>query len=359
MSKELSKTYSFTFLIVNFNGYKSNVLVNCLSSITNHVKVKSQVIVVDNNSTDESSIYCNLFKKNTIHDLVLIQLDMNYGPSYARYKALEYIEGFVTVILDNDAELTDSSLNGILECYYSNPKLAIVQPLLIIKASGLVDYAGDFITKIGVLSQNVEPLSAPSNISSDKTNSYILSAKSAGMFIRTSSLVDVGGFDPWFFMYVEETDLGWKCWNNGYFNVAKLDNIILHAYGSSSLTNGSNVVNFNSAFYGTRNYLAVLYLNEFGISMIIRVLSCLFFWIIFDLSCILRGEFYRAKYSFLGIIAFFVNLPLLRQKKALRIIPSYQHKMYINSKIYRSIPLLNFYKKFFRRPIIGNSVKWK
>lgn len=357
MQKNPSYKYNFTFLIVNINGIDTNVLDSCLSSIDKYCKERSQIIVVDNGSTDSSRDYCNKFNLLSPHDLVFMPLNKNMGPSAARQHAISHIEGFVTVILDNDAQLTESSLFNVYEKYIANPKLGIIQPLLIVKNSGLVDYAGDYMTCLGMLAQNVEPLTDPADIDASKINCKILSAKSAGLFIRSEALKIVGGFDPWFFIYVEETDLGWRCWLNGYENYSLLSNLILHSYGSSSKTLGKSLVNINSAFYGTRNYLATLYLNEIGIRMLSLVSINILCWIIFNLSCLLRGETKRAYYSTKGIISFFISIKTLKSKKMTRKFPTRDELVRIRHNIYVSIPFRGFLVKFFRRKSIGNSVK--
>lgn len=357
MNTRIEHFYEFSYLIVNYNGGDSGLLESCIKSIFEYCKTPSQIIIVDNGSTDSSAEVVNNFK-SAPHDVIYIPLQNNYGPSYARSVAMPHLQGRITVVLDNDAELTENSLNGIIDLYSKHERLAIIQPLLIVKSSGLVDYGGDFISKTGFLLQNVEPLTLPDTIDDQKKNCLILSAKSAGMFISTNALRSVGGFDPWFYIYVEETDLGFKCWNHGYYNLAKLDNVVLHNYGSSSKSLGAEKVNINSAYYGSRNYLAMIYLNVYTRLLYSMLPLNIIGWILFSIYCLLKGETIRSKYYILGVFAFFKSLKHLSKQRIARMQSSIdQSEIFkIILKGYQPTDLL---RKLTRRPVIGNSGEWR
>lgn len=62
-----------SIIIVNYNGQK--LLQNCLSSITSIAYDNYEIILVDNNSTDDSVN----FVKNYFPQVIIKQLDQNYG----------------------------------------------------------------------------------------------------------------------------------------------------------------------------------------------------------------------------------------------------------------------------------------
>ena len=99
----------FSLLIVNLNGVKSNVLLKCLRAIENYAPDGSQVIIVDNGSTDESLLYLREFESKYMGPVLLILNDTNVGPSAARKQAEIHLIGEITLLLDNDAYVTAST----------------------------------------------------------------------------------------------------------------------------------------------------------------------------------------------------------------------------------------------------------
>ena len=349
----------FSLLIVNLNGIKSRVLLKCLDSIEEYAPKGSQIIIVDNGSTDESVASLREFKSRYEGPVLIILNDANVGPSAARKQAEKYLIGNITLLLDNDAYVTASTFRDVSAKFSADPALAIAQPLLVINRSKLVDYAGDYITATGILQQVVEPSTEPSIIPNALDGQFILSAKSAGLFIRTSSLLAIGGFEDWFFIYCEETDIGWRCWLNGFHNKLFLHNVVNHEYGSSSISLGTATVAKNSAYYGARNYSALIYLNEIGVRRYAYVSSCIILWLAFSISCLFRLEVRRGVQQIRGVIDFFINVPKLNEIRRKRCYPTPKEYKEIRKKIYRKTNLYILLTKAFRRPVLGNSIRHK
>lgn len=341
--------FNFTFLIVNFNGQKTGVLRKCLLNIKNKKLKKYQIIICDNGSTDDS---IRLIKSFNFKNIKLIVNKENIGPSAARENATKFIAGFITIILDNDAYLHKVNFSDLKNIYLQNKKLAIIQPLIIINNTNLVDYFGDYITSIGFLQQNYPQLQ---KFNSNFGDQYILSAKSAAMFIRSDILKGIG-FDKDYFIYVEETDLGWKCWLSGYYNIAMKEFTVKHGFGSTSIFLKKNKTIYNGAFYGPRNYLIMLFSN-LELFNLLKILPIhIFLWIIYILFCLfIKFEIKKSFYYIKGILNFFININtlgfekrkktfLIRRKKDIHIFP------FIKKNI-------NFYEmilKSMRRPKVGN-----
>jgi GT2 family glycosyltransferase len=341
--------FDFTFLIVNYNGESTKVLKKCLLSIRKLKIKKYQIIICDNGSTDNS---LSLIKNFRFKNIKLILNKKNIGPSAARSNAQKFIEGLITIIMDNDTYLYKINFKKLKKIYLKEKKLAIVQPLIIIDKTNLVDYFGDHITSIGFLQQNYPQLN---KIGPHIKNNFILSAKSACMFIRSKVLKKIG-FDKDYFIYVEETDLGWKCWLNGYYNIALKEFKVKHGFGSTSIFLKKNKTIFNSSFYGSRNYLMLLYSNLQVVNLIKIFPVHLSAWLGYIIYCFfLRFEFKQSLYFCLGILSFFLNIKKMGIEKRKK---SFNIRLKRDSEIFpfikKSLNIAETIKKITRRPKVGN-----
>lgn len=335
-----------SFLIVNLDGEKSGVLKKCLQSLKDKAPDNSQIIVCDNGSKDRS---IDLIKKFDFKDIKIIENTSNIGPSKARNDAIKFIKHEITFILDNDAYLNSIDFEYLKSLYYRKKKLAIVQPLIIIDETNKVDYFGDYLTWTGFVKQKHEPLIEFNNIE----NSVILSAKAAAMIIRTSSLKEIGGFDPFYYIFVEETDLGWKCWLNGFFNITEKKFVVNHGFGSTRKILEKKIVNKNSYFYGPRNYVIMLFTNLELLNLLIILPVHVLLWIGFSIYClVIRLEFYRFFYQLFGLINAFYNIKtLLIKRKVVQSSRKINDKKLFKS-VLKKFSICLFIKKAARKPNI-------
>lgn len=103
----MSNLSDVSIVITYFN--KINFLTKLKRFIENSLKYQSQVILINDCSTDGSS---ELLSKLSISgDYYYIELDKNYGSAYARNKALEFIHKPYFIFLDADDEIDLSSLD--------------------------------------------------------------------------------------------------------------------------------------------------------------------------------------------------------------------------------------------------------
>ena len=338
---------TFSFLIVNFNGINSGVLEPCISSVVTNAPKGSQIVVCDNGSTDDSVA----FLQNVDANILILKNESNIGPSRARSNAMSCLEGDIIVIMDNDALVKSVDFNAIAETYVQNPRLAILQPLILIASAGTVDYFGDFITRIGFLHQKHPPLVPFSGM----LDGPVLSAKSAAMFIRREALEITGGFDSDYVIYVEETDLGWKCWLMGYENYTYRDAVFLHGFGSTTNELSKREVIFNSGYYGVRNYLGMLFSNLELRHAVLTVPIHFVVWIAFSFHCLLfKRELWRFFCQVGGAFAFLHSLPMWMQKRKWIQRERVKSDKELFPFILHRVELRQMILKAIRRPTVGN-----
>lgn len=246
-------------VIVNYNG--KTYTQKCIKSIEASNPIPLEICVVDNGSSDGS---CELFRsykptKKTI-SFRLLELDHNYGPAYARNRGVEHTTGTYISFLDNDTEVHPDWAQQAIKAFESSERLGIIQSkLLLSRERNKIDYVGEYIGQNGFLVQRAP--AGTIDTGQFETQVEILAAKSAGMFIRRSVFEKVGGFDDDYFIYVEETDLGWRSWLAGYAAAYVPESIVYHEFGTSTLILGKSQNSYNAKFHGSKNYILTLFKN--------------------------------------------------------------------------------------------------
>ena len=234
-----------SIIIVNFEGRK--LLEKCLKSLQQTEYSSFEIIIVDNQSTDDSV----KFVKTNYPDIKIIELNKNYGFSVPNNIAAKTAKGKYLVFLNNDTMVTSSWLSELVTVMDSDKTIAIGQSLLL-KSDGSIESSGDFIDNFGI---------PYSRTQIPTTTSNILSARAACMIIRKDIFLELGGFDENFFVSFEDVELGWKSWLLGYRVVVVPTSKVYH-HGGQTIKKMSKTI----AFHGVKNYFSLLITHfEFSI----------------------------------------------------------------------------------------------
>ena len=228
-----------SIIIVNFNG--KSYLKSCLESIENNSYKNFEIILVDNNSTDDSIDYV---RKN-FRNVKIIKLNKNFGFAEPSNIGAKNARGKLLYFLNNDTTLCQNSLEELVKVI-QNPEIATCQSLLL-KPDGAVDSSGDFITTAGITFSSKKK---ETNIIS------ILSARGASMMIKKQVFWKLGGFDKKFFASFEDVDLGWRTWLLGYKVVLAPQSIVFHQGGKTTA-----LLNNYIKFHSTKNTLVLCFVN--------------------------------------------------------------------------------------------------
>lgn len=250
------KASQLSIVIVNLNGW--DYLKPLLESIKENSISQYEVVVVDNGSTedlDKIERYLSLDSR-----FKLIKLHKNVGPAMARNIGVKNSKGKYISFLDNDTLVDKSWAKNALNYFNKNKKVGIIQcKLLLASDHGKIDYVGEYLGTNGFLVQEC-PAGSIDNGQFNKPKK-ILAAKSAGMFIRRDVFDKAGGFDDEYFIYVEETDLGWRSWIVGFEAHFLPTSLVYHHFGTSTVILGQSKASNLAKFHGPKNYLSTLYKN--------------------------------------------------------------------------------------------------
>ncbi|AMC12016.1 hypothetical protein Lupro_12425 [Lutibacter profundi] len=222
-------------IIVNYNV--QYFLEQCLLSVqAASTNLDVEIIVVDNNSTDES---CKLVSEKfaKVH---LIKNKINLGFSKANNQGVEIAEGEFILILNPDTVVAEDTFTQILSFAKTKQNLGIL-------GVKLIDGSGSFLpeSKRGIPTPRVA-FNKLFGISSKQTGKYYathLNEDETGvvdilvgafMLLKRTVFNEVNGFDTAYFMYGEDIDLSYKILKKGYQNYYFSKTQVIHYKGEST-----------------------------------------------------------------------------------------------------------------------------
>jgi len=247
-----------SIIIVNYNG--KEYLQKCLESLMKINYKDFEVIIVDNNSTDDSIE----FVKNTYPSVIIIKLEKNYGFAEPNNIGVKIAKGDFLLFLNNDTEVSPNFIEKMVNVLNSDSKIAICQSLLL-KPNDEIDSSGDYVDELGRSYSSRKKLTEVKEI---------LSARGASMMVRKDSFLDLGGFDKKFFASFEDVDICWRAWLWGYKVVLVPDSIVHHKVGGTVQKMSSEV-----RFHGVKNSLVLRLTNfetSFATSSILKIFFVVF-----------------------------------------------------------------------------------
>ena len=207
-----------SIIIVNYNG--KELLQKCLESLFKTNYENFEVILVDNNSTDNSIE----FVTKEYPKIIVIKLDSNKGFAEPNNIGAKIAKGEYLLFLNNDTVTTSNFISEMIKVLEKDQRVAICQSLLL-RPNGDIDSSGDFIDRIGIVYNSKTKIDQIKEISS---------ARGACMMIRKKIFDKLGGFDEKFFFSFEDVDLGWRSWILGYKVVIAPNSVVYHSAGKTS-----------------------------------------------------------------------------------------------------------------------------
>lgn len=215
---------SVAVIIVNWNNRWATSC--CIRSLQRMVYTNYFIIVVDNGSTDGSIDYLT----RQYPDIAIIEMKYNTGfgkgANAGIRLALDHNADFLW-ILNNDTQVTPHSLSALVSSMERDTAAGMAGSLLIESINGHRTRVGggkvNFITGL------------PSNKTRKNTADNLDFIKGASILLRSKAIAAQGDtcFDESYFLYWEDTDLGFRLRANGWKLIVVEDSIVIHdGYGS-------------------------------------------------------------------------------------------------------------------------------
>lgn len=190
---------SLSIIIPTYNGWRW--LERCLASVERHRPASSEILVVDDASTDGTAERV----ASEFPRIRVIRLAKNRGFCGAANAGLAEARGAIVELLNNDTEVTANWSDAPLATL-ADPSIAAVAPLVCqLPFRGRIDSAGDRFWPIGVAKKRGEGrLREEAFHSAEDVDSVCACAA----FYRASAIRQVGGFPDHYGAYLDDVDLG-------------------------------------------------------------------------------------------------------------------------------------------------------
>ena len=242
-----------SIIILNYNV--RYFLELCIDSVIKATKdIDAEIIVVDNNSPDDS---CAMVRER-FPQITLIENKENAGFPKGNNIGVASAKGKYICILNPDTVVAEDTFTSILEFAEAEANLGIV-------GCRLIDGRGNFLaeSKRGVPT----PFVAFTKVTAlykifpkvEAFNQYYMSSVAefnlakaeilvgAFMIMKRSLYLEVGGFDEDCFMYSDDIDLSYMVFKTGRDNYYFPKTSVIHYKGESTIKDGTYMNRFRDA----------------------------------------------------------------------------------------------------------------
>jgi GT2 family glycosyltransferase len=240
---------SVSIIVVNFNGKK--LLKPCLKSLLTTNYPNFEIIVVDNASTDGS---VESIKKlyGSYPYVKIVENRENLGHAEGCNIGARVAKGRYLVFLDSDTELkAEDWLWELVKVMESDESIGLAQAKVVLaKDKRRLDYVCTAIDALGTWA-------ATYGLKEDelKENFEVLAASSGCCIVRRDVFNEVGGFDPDYFIYDDDTDLSLRSRLLGYKILLVPSAVIVHR---GSVLRG---INQRTVYHSAKNRMRTMLKN--------------------------------------------------------------------------------------------------
>ncbi len=216
-------------LILNYNGRQ--YLDDCIGSLIADVydDLEPVIYVVDNQSTDDSAQYLRERWPEVCIFSAPSNLGFAAGNNFGWAQILKDIpEVQYLFLLNQDTVVERGFLAPLVRAFERDPRLGSAQAkLLLHPETTKVNSLGNVIHFLGFGYGSYDGVAEASAPKQDHAINY---PSGAAVLLRASALREVGLFDDFMFMYLEDLDLGWRLSLAGWKNVLIASSRVYHKY---------------------------------------------------------------------------------------------------------------------------------
>lgn len=245
-----------SIIIVNHNG--SQHLKHLLPTLTdqNFPFGDYEIILVDNGSRDNSIRYT----ASHYPDIRIIPLESNTGFAPANNEGIKAATGKYAALINNDTRADPDWLSAHFRMLQDSDSNIICSSGRILDWSGEhIDFIRGIITFDGHAFQLHQGRKA-GQVPEEHQPARLPFPCGGNMMILRENFLELGGFDPDFFAYLEDVDLGWRMNSSGYRIAYQPEALIYHRGSATGLALGL----YRRAFLFEKNAYMVAYKNMEG-----------------------------------------------------------------------------------------------
>lgn len=197
-----------TILVLNYCSLDDTL--GCVASIRKIDYANYKLLVIDNNSPDSSGTEL----QKLVPPGEFMQLKKNYGYTGGNNRgikrAIENGSDYI-LIINPDVRLPTTALQDYVEIVLKDSRIAALNSIQLQEDGKSIDnsFAARLLPELGYRKCDIDYSGFPTTIESK-------SLFGAALFISTEAIKKVGGFDPLYFAYGEESDLCARLRMHGY-----------------------------------------------------------------------------------------------------------------------------------------------
>jgi len=270
-----------SIIISNLNGRRLNLLEDCLNSLTKPNYSNWELLVIDNNSDDDSVEYLTrYFKKFPNCRVIKNKINMysqglNLGAKSAKGKYLCYF--------NNDVTIDKNYFSEVVKRLENDNSIAILQgKLLNYYKRNVIDSAGETMDIYG---NPITIGASEKDCGQYDHEEEILSASGSACVIRKDIFNKIGGYDPTYGIGYEDMDLALRARRMGYKVIRFPKAIVYHKRASTDLAPFIRLqvkkhFNKNRITTMIKNYPAILLAKTLPVTIVLYTFIGVFEWFI-------------------------------------------------------------------------------
>lgn len=223
-------------IVLNYNDWETTV--EFLNNIANYDNIY-RIVVVDNNSTDDSYKKLIKFKCEKIH---VVQADENKGYSCGNNYGIKYsIRKFnpeYLIIANPDISFHNDIIDEMKRMYNIYNNVGIVAPKMKTKKSNVIAWRlpklkDNIIVLLEILKKIYGDTTAYKDYELGDKHCFVEVLPGSFFMISSKTIKDINYFDEDTFLYCEENILCFKLKNKGYKNILINNKEYVHDHGIS------------------------------------------------------------------------------------------------------------------------------
>ena len=264
-------------IVLNYNDYKTTS--KFLDEIKDYKNI-DHIVVVDNNSSDNSYESLLNYKSNKIH---VIKSERNggyaYGNNYGIKYAIKKFNSEYVIISNPDVFFKEEIVDDMKNIYNKEEKIGIVAPTMIINGElkwtswRLPSYTDDLIALSHMLKNKFGDKTLYPAEHFKGEYSFVDVLPGSLFMIPIKVMKEIGFFDEDVFLYCEERMLSKRLLTRGYRNVI-LNNSIYDHQHSASIGNSTRIYKLmaESTYIYNVKYNRIGFLKKFIYKFVLKIM---------------------------------------------------------------------------------------
>lgn len=249
-------------IVLNWNGKR--YLKNCFESLARQMYTNLEVIMIDNNSTDES---IDLITTN-FPWVKVVKNNENLGVAQGYNEGVKYAEGEFIVFVNNDMVFARRWLEELVITAQSSPSIGIIgSKILLLDQNSIIDSVGTSLDKYGFPSYPGHGEADRGQYDFIRTSFAVLGAS---LLVKRKVITKIGLFDDAFFAMSEDWDFCWRARLAGYECMINPHSVAYHKCGGARRACSTKISQrYQTRFFSEAHALRSLLKNYSKLTLVV------------------------------------------------------------------------------------------